>query len=81
MIIDADEVRIFQRRSRPMAHVHPCPECYSAWPCAFLTCTIEPDLQLDNGVSSGFYEQCGRCTIRGIAAVARVLALICARRA
>ncbi len=48
---------------RPLAppHVHPCPKCYEPWPCGASDCTIEPDLERDNGMPSGAYCVCPPC--------------------
>lgn len=60
MIIDKIEVGIFLRSRPSPPHVHPCPECYTSWPCA-MNCFIEPDLEMDNGIPSGSYVACHRC--------------------
>lgn len=44
----------------PGAHVHACPECYENKPCAF-TCTVEPDLALDDGTPRGAHVTCDDC--------------------
>jgi hypothetical protein len=45
-------------------HVHPCPECYEHPWCTYDDCTIEPDLQRDDGTLSGSYVVCDDCKER-----------------
>lgn len=42
-------------------HVHGCPECYEHVPCS-MACTLEPDLELDDGTPSGGYFVCKSCS-------------------
>ena len=65
MIIDRIEVYLFLRRRRSPAHVHPCPGCYTDWPCG-MDCTIEPDLETDQGLPSGAYSISTGGAARGV---------------
>lgn len=73
----ADDLRLFLRSRRccaskpwvppferkPTPHVHSCPECYEDAVCGF-DCTIEPDLELDNGMPRGAFCVCRPCLKR-----------------
>ena len=45
-------------------HVHACPECYEHVPCT-MNCTLEPDLELDDGTPCGSHCVCERCRHAG----------------
>lgn len=47
----------------PIAHVHSCTECYDDFPCEE-ECTLEPDLELDDGTPRGAFSKCDRCEPR-----------------
>lgn len=51
-------------RRTEMVHVHPCPECYEHPVCKYLDCTIEPDLERDDGTPSGSFVVCDECEER-----------------
>lgn len=42
-------------------HVHSCPICYEHVPC-YETCSVEPDLDLDDGTLRGAYHACAGCS-------------------
>jgi hypothetical protein len=41
-------------------HVHTCPECHEHEHCE-MTCSIMPDMILDDGTLRGAYYTCSRC--------------------
>ena len=41
-------------------HAHSCPLCYEHVPCG-MTCSVEPDLELDDGTMRGAYVECDAC--------------------
>ena len=45
-------------------HIHRCPECYEHITC-LLDCTIEPDLEREDGMPSGSYVCCSRLCAAG----------------
>jgi len=45
----------------PVPHVHACPECYEHVPCDDPRCTLEPDLELDDGTPAGSHMVCDAC--------------------
>jgi hypothetical protein len=46
---------------RPPRHFHSCPECYRHFLCYDPRCTLEPDLELDDGSPSGSHCLCATC--------------------
>lgn len=48
---------------KPVPHLHACPECYEDYPCE-LDCTLEPDLEREDGTPAGGYFKCDRCDPR-----------------
>jgi hypothetical protein len=52
---------IILERVTPL-HVHPCPFCSGKFEC-LLDCTIEPDLELDDGTPVGAYVCCSKACI------------------
>lgn len=58
------EALVIDMQSRPDLltgrHVHTCTVCYEHAPCAE-TCSIEPDLTLDDGTLRGAYSVCAAC--------------------
>jgi len=51
---------IIDKDDDPIPHVHSCPECYEDVPCT-MDCTLEPDLERDNGTPVGSHCVCDRC--------------------
>ncbi len=41
-------------------HVHSCPTCYEHIPCE-MSCSVESDLELDDGTLRGAYVECSEC--------------------
>ena len=52
--------RLMHEPGEPVAHVHGCPECYEKVACKW-RCTLEPDLELDDGTPAGGYMVCDEC--------------------
>ena len=46
---------------RPPWHFHACPECYEHVRCYNPRCTLEPDLELDDGSPCGSHCLCPAC--------------------
>lgn len=68
LYVDKIEVALFLRNRPSPPHVHPCPGCYTEWPCAWPKCTIEPNLEGAYRLPSGSYFLCKRCRDAGIEA-------------
>lgn len=61
---DVLTIHMQSRGMRPLEavghHVHSCPHCYEHVPCND-TCSVEPDLTLDDGTPCGAYCVCDAC--------------------
>lgn len=55
--------RIAYEPGEPVRHVHACPECYEDEACTE-NCTIEPDLEREDGTPAGSHLECSRCCPR-----------------
>lgn len=65
MILDRIEVGLWLKHRKSPPHVHPCPGCYTDWPCG-MDCTMQGDLECDNGMPSGSYVLCELCVKAGV---------------
>lgn len=48
-----------------IGHVHSCPECFEHVPCDDPRCTLEPDLERNDGTPAGSHCVCDSCRKAG----------------
>jgi hypothetical protein len=56
-------VRVIHDFGEPVRHRHACPDCYDHWECTE-RCTLEPDLEADDGTPHGSHYLCAECEHR-----------------
>jgi len=56
-------VRVIHDFGEPVRHRHACPDCYDHWDCLD-RCTLEPDLEDEDGTPHGSHYLCPSCEHR-----------------
>lgn len=57
-------LRLAYTPGMPPRHVHTCPACHERYECGY-GCTLEPDLECDDGTPSGAYCCCSKSCAAG----------------
>jgi hypothetical protein len=65
--------RITRDVGDPIPHRHACPECYEQKPCT-QPCTLEPDLEGEDGTPYGSHMLCSACDAKYTAIETAILA-------